>query len=40
MGKVEKNIDSDTAKDTYGLQNFITISEPLPKELVETMLPT
>lgn len=39
MGKVHKKVHKDYAKDTYGLQNFVTISQPLPQHVVDAMLP-
>lgn len=39
MGKVHKDVHREHAKDTYWLQNFITISQPLPQDVVTKMLP-
>ncbi len=39
IGKVTKDVHKDFAKDTYGIQNFITMSEPLSEEIVNDMFP-
>jgi gamma-glutamylputrescine oxidase len=40
MGKVTTDVHADYAKDTYGIQNFITMSEPLSDELVQNLFPS
>jgi gamma-glutamylputrescine oxidase len=40
MGKVTKDVHADYAKDTYGIQNFITMSEPLSDALVKQLFPS
>jgi hypothetical protein len=39
VGKVQKELHNEYAKDTYWLQNFITMSEPLSDEIVNLMFP-
>lgn len=39
MGKVTPDVHREYAKDTYGIQNFITMSEPLSDDLVSQMFP-
>lgn len=39
VGKVPKKLHADFSKDTYGLQNFITMSEPLTEDIVNAMFP-
>ena len=39
MGKVSRNVHKEFAKDTYGVQNFITMSEPLCDEIVNELFP-
>ncbi len=39
MGKVSEKIHHEFAKDTYGIQNFITMSEPLADEIVNQLFP-
>jgi glycine/D-amino acid oxidase-like deaminating enzyme len=39
VGKVQKELHKEYAKDTYWLQNFITMSEPLSDEIVNLMFP-
>lgn len=39
MGKVSPKVHNDFAKDTYGIQNFITMSEPLDDEIVNQLFP-
>ena len=37
--KVRSSLHKEYSKDTYGIQNFITMSEPLSDEIVNTMFP-
>lgn len=37
--KVRSSLHKEYSKDTYGIQNFITMSEPLSDEAVNTMFP-
>lgn len=39
VGKVHKPLHAEFSKDTYGLQNFITMSEPLSDDIVNQMFP-
>ncbi len=39
VGKVTKALHKEYEKDTYGIQNFITMSEPLSDETVNAMFP-
>ena len=39
MGKVTPEVHKNFAKDTYGIQNFITMSEPLCDEIVQELFP-
>ncbi len=39
-GKAEEDIFPDHAKHTYGIQNYITISEPLHPDQVKQMMPS
>jgi len=39
MGKVTQEVHKEFAKDTYGIQNFITMSEPLSDEMVNELFP-
>jgi gamma-glutamylputrescine oxidase len=39
VGKVTTDLHREFAKDTYGIQNFITMSEPLADTIVNQMFP-
>jgi gamma-glutamylputrescine oxidase len=38
-GKIAKNLSKDHAKQTYGIKNFLAISEPLSDEQIRHMMP-
>ncbi len=39
LGQVPESLDRTRAKNTFGIQNFLTVSEPLTDSQIEAMFP-
>jgi gamma-glutamylputrescine oxidase len=39
LGKTDRKLDKDKAANTYGIMNYITISEPLTEQQVRDIMP-